>query len=187
MLVAAVPIRMGAMTARRPGAVGTRHQLGVIALVLAMLVATVACAPPRSRLHVGPLPTRMISAEMGRDLPVYTGISMPVLDRGGAGWDPESSALTEAGTVVLFAHRVTHGGPFLTLDRLEPGNRVYLRGSDGRLFEHVVAFTEITAPSWAAVLAWRPASGWGLTLVACHPPGSVRQRIVVHAELLRVL
>jgi sortase (surface protein transpeptidase) len=33
------------------------------------------------------------------------------------------------------------------------------------------------------VLAWAPANGRGLTLVACHPPGSLRYRLVVNAEL----
>jgi LPXTG-site transpeptidase (sortase) family protein len=175
----------GVMTPLRPRTVSPRRRLGVILFALAAVSGTVACAPPR--VHVGPLPTRLISAEMGRDLPVYTGITMRLLNRGGAGWDPESSGLIEAGTVVLFAHRISHGGPFLTLDRLRPGNRVYLRGSNGQLFEYGVVGTDITAPNWASVLAWKPASGWGLILVACHPPGSIRYRIVVHAELLRVI
>ena len=156
-----------------------------VLLVALVLIGLSACAPPRR--HTGPVPVRLLSAEMGRDLPVLMGISTPVLDRGGAGWDPESSGLTEAGTVVLFAHRVSHGAPFRTLDRLRPGNLIFLQGTDGHLYQYQVTKTEITRPSWAAVLAWKPATGWGLTLVACHPPGSVYQRIVVHAELIRIV
>jgi sortase A len=118
---------------------------------------------------------------------VLLGISTDVLDHGGAGWDPESSGLTEPGIVVLFAHRVSRGGPFLTLDRLRPGHVVYLQGTDGHLYRYRVAMTEVTSPSWAAVLAWKPQSGWGLTLVACHPPGSIAYRLVVHAELEQIL
>jgi sortase A len=124
---------------------------------------------------------------MGRDLPVFLGISTEVLDQGGAGWDPESSGLTEPGTVVLFAHRVSRGGPFLSLDRLRPGSAVYLQGTDGALYRYRVVMTEVTSPSWAAVLAWKPSSGWGVTLVACHPPGSVAHRLVVHAELEQII
>jgi LPXTG-site transpeptidase (sortase) family protein len=175
------------MSTPGPPGVGTRGFRTALAAVVVALVATtgVGCAPPR--LHVGPVPTRFISFDMGRDLPVFLGISTPVLDHGGAGWDPESSGLTEPGTVVLFAHRVSRGGPFLTLGRLRPGHLVYLQGTDGHLYRYRVAFSEITSPSWAAVLAWKPPSGWGLTLVACHPPGSISYRIVVHAELEQII
>jgi LPXTG-site transpeptidase (sortase) family protein len=150
-----------------------------------MLVATLsACGPPPGgRVHFGPLPTRLRSWEMQRDLVIEPNISNAALNKGGAGWDPGSAALTEPGTVVLFAHRVSHGGPFRTLDNLRPGNVLTLSGSDGRTYTYVVITTRITAPSWAAVLDWQPASGQGLSLVACHPPGSVSHRIVVHAEL----
>jgi LPXTG-site transpeptidase (sortase) family protein len=166
------------------GTRGTPTALGTL-VVAFLAVAVVGCVPPRQ--HVGPVPTRFISPDMGRDLPVFLGVSTTVLDQGVAGWDPESSGLTEAGTVVLFAHRVSRGGPFLTLGRLRPGHLVDLWGSDGQLYRYRVVMTEVTSPSWAAVLAWKPSSGWGLTLVACHPPGSVAQRLVVHAELEQII
>ena len=123
---------------------------------------------------------------MGRDLPIYRGIDMPTLNLGGAGWDDFSSALQEPGTVVLFAHRVSHGGPFRTLNLLRPGNVVFITGSDGRTYVYEVMNTVITGPSWAQILAWKPPSGHGLTLVACHPPGSTQYRIVVNADLFTV-
>ena len=157
--------------------------LGVVALVIA-----VGCAPPPPRppTHFGPIPVHFSSPNMGRDLPVYRGIDMPTLNLGGAGWDDFSSALLEPGTVVLFAHRVSHGGPFRTLDQLHPGNVVFITGSDSRTYVYEVINTVITGPSWAEILAWKPPSGHGLTLVACHPPGSTRYRIVVHADLFTV-
>ena len=153
--------------------------------VLLAAAATAACAPPPGqRAHVGPIPTRLRSWEMARDLPIYAGITDSLLALGGAGWDPQSSALTEPGTVVLFAHRVSKGGPFRTLDVLRPGNIITIDGSDGRVYSYRVVTTRITSPSWAEVLAWQPSNGRGLTLVACHPPGSISSRIVVHAELI---
>jgi LPXTG-site transpeptidase (sortase) family protein len=162
-----------------------RVALGLASLVLVAAVA--ACGPPPGgRVHVGPLPTRLRSWEMARDLVIEPNISNAALSKGGAGWDPESAALTEPGTVVLFAHRVSHGGPFRTLDHLQAGNVLTLNGTDARTYTYVVVGIAITAPSWAAVLAWQPSTGYGLSLVACHPPGSVSHRIVVHAELVGI-
>jgi len=161
------------------------HRLGLVLVGLVLLVALGACAPPR-RIHTGPVPVHLVSPEMGRDLPVYQGIDTPTLNRGGVGWDDASSGLTEPGTVVMFAHRVSHGGPFRTLNYLRPGNLVFIGGSDGRTFVYRVTLVQITPPSWTAILAWRPSNGFGLTLVACDPPGSIRYRLVVHAELMAI-
>jgi sortase (surface protein transpeptidase) len=75
------------------------------------------------------------------------------------------------------------GGPFRTVDRLQLGNVITIVGSDRHEYHYRVVAVRITAPSWDAVLAWAPANGRGLTLVACHPPGSLRYRLVVNAEL----
>jgi len=154
----------------------------VIGVVLLVAVSTAACAPPH-RVHTGPVPVQLFSWEMGRNLPVYAGISDDVLARGGAGWDPESAALDEPGQILLFGHRVSIGGPFRTLDQLQLGNIITIVGSDRRDYHYRVVAIRITAPSWDDVLAWSPSNGRGLTLVACHPPGSIRYRLVVHAEL----
>ena len=61
-------------------------------------------------MHVGPVPVQLFSWEMGRNLPVYVGIDDATLARGGVGWDTESAALDEPGQIVLFGHRVAHGG-----------------------------------------------------------------------------
>ena len=165
---------------------GRRRSIRVRALVLgAVILAAVsvtACGPP-PRVHTGPVPVQLFSWEMVRNLPVYTGISDDVLARGGAGWDPQSAALDEPGQVVLFGHRVSKGGPFRTLDQLRLGNVITIVGSNRREYHYRVVAIRITAPSWNDVLAWEPSNGRGLTLVACHPPGSIRYRLVVHAEL----
>jgi sortase A len=150
-----------------------------VALVVAVAAGT-ACAP---RVHTGPIPVQLFSWEMGRNLPVYTGITDDVLARGGAGWDPSSAALEEPGQIVLFGHRVSWGGPFLTIDRLLMGDVITIVGSNRREYHYRVVAVGITAPNWDAVLDWQPSNGRGLTLVGCHPPGSIRYRYVVHAEL----
>lgn len=156
--------------------------------VVAVLLATITAAAcgPAPRVHTGPLPTQLFSWEMGRNLAIYPGITDEQLTRGGVGWDTESSALNEPGQIVIFGHRVSNGAPFRTLDLLDAGHVITVVGSDGRHYLYRVVGTRITAPNWNDVLAWQPSNGLGLTLVACHPPGSVRYRIVVHAELERV-
>ena len=84
---------------------------------------------------------------------------------------------------MLFGHRVSKGGPFRTLDQLQLGNVITIVGSNRREYHYRVVAIRITTPSWDDVLAWEPSNGRGLTLVACHPPGSLRYRLVVHAEL----
>jgi LPXTG-site transpeptidase (sortase) family protein len=163
---------------------GRQRRLRALVVGAALLVVLTAgaCAPPH-RFHTGPVPVQLFSWEMGRNLPISTGISDDVLARGGAGWDPESAALDEPGQILLFGHRVSKGGPFLTLDRLQIGNIVTIVGSDRHDYHYRVVAIRVTAPSWDDVLAWEPSNGHGLTLVACHPPGSIRYRLVVHAEL----
>jgi sortase (surface protein transpeptidase) len=57
-------------------------------------------------------------------------------------------------------------------------------GANARRYTYVVVGTRVTAPDWNEILAWTPSNDRGLTLVACHPPGSVQYRFVVHAELI---
>ena len=118
---------------------GRRRSIRLRALVLgAVLLAAVsatACGPP-TRVHTGPAPVQLFSWEMGRNLPVYTGISDDVLARGGAGWDPQSAALDEPGQIVLFGHRVSKGAPFRTLDQLRLGNVITIVGSNRREYHY---------------------------------------------------
>ena len=45
----------------------------VLGAVLLVAVSATACGPP-PRVHTGPVPVQLFSWEMGRNLPVYTGI-----------------------------------------------------------------------------------------------------------------
>jgi len=162
----------------------TRHVLVVLVSLLLATATVAACGPPKPRVHLGPVPIQLFSWEMGRNLPVYAGIDDATLALGGVGWDTESAALDEPGQIVLFGHRVSHDGPLRTIHLLRPGHTITIVGANGRSYRYVVVSTRVTAPDWNQILAWTPSNGRGLTLVACHPPGSVQYRIVVHAELI---
>ena len=81
------------------------------------------------------------------------------------------------GNVVVGGHRVSHDKPFRHLEQLEPGDDVIMTTDEGR-FVYKVTGTEVVNPD-ALWIADQTAEYTG-TLFACTPPGSTRQRIVVH-------
>lgn len=110
---------------------------------------------------------------------MFEGVQLSTLDQGPGHW-PGTAMPGDAGNVVLAGHRTSHNADFADLDELEPGDEVIFETTDGR---HVysVESTEIVEPS-AMSIADQTAKPTA-TLFACHPPGSVSQRIVVHLLL----
>ncbi|NNE96906.1 MAG: sortase [Acidimicrobiales bacterium] len=96
----------------------------------------------------------------------------------------------QAGNAAIAGHRTTYGAPFGDLDLLEPGDRIVVETFQG-LFNYEVlpqttdegtAGHSIISPYDVFVL-----DDYGdnrLTLTACHPKYSARQRIVVQAKLV---
>ena len=111
---------------------------------------------------------------------IYEGIRLSTLDRGPGHW-PGTAMPGEPGNVVLAGHRTSHNAEFRRLDELAPGDEVILHTAAGR-FVYRVASTEIVAPEALWIIDQTPAAT--ATLFACHPPGSVRERIVVHLDLV---
>ena len=83
----------------------------------------------------------------------------------------------QQGNVVIAGHRVSHDKPFRNVDKLEPGDDVIFTTDAGR-FVYEVTGVEVVGPE-ALWIVDQTADFTG-TLFACHPPGSTRQRIVVH-------
>ncbi len=108
----------------------------------------------------------------------------------------------QLGNVVVAGHRTSHNADFRRLDELKPGDQVIfdLDASEG--FEradgvavsvptpdeytgkhvYVVHSVEIVTPDsmWVVTQDYRHSA----TLFACHPPGSVAERIVVFLDLV---
>ena len=110
---------------------------------------------------------------------MYEGIRLATLNRGPGHW-PGTAMPGELGNVVLAGHRTSHNAEFRHLDRLVAGDEVVMHTLAGRFVYHVSS-TEIVRPDALWVVDQTPART--ATLFACHPPGSVRERIVVHLEL----
>ena len=118
------------------------------------------------------------------------GVSVADLKKG-PGHYPETPLPGQAGNAAIAGHRTTYGAPFGNVDVLEPGDEITVTTVQGR-FTYEVRQTEIVSPSQVEVLGidhWDfdgdPATPHNaLTLTACHPKYSARQRIIIGAELV---
>lgn len=116
--------------------------------------------------------------------------------RKGPGHYPDSAGFGEPGNAAIAGHRTTYGQPFHDLDQLEPGDRIDITTVRGSFTYRVMAHPDPDAPEGSsAERGWFvvPATGVEvlddmgddrLTLTACHPKFSSRQRIIVTAELV---
>jgi sortase A len=135
------------------------------------------------------------------DSPLLEGIRISTLDYGPGHW-PGTALPGELGNVVVAGHRTSHNADFRRLDELVAGDQVtfdldagegFVRADGvevtvpaedtgtGR-FVYVVHSVEIVQPDamWVVAQDYRHSA----TLFACHPPGSVAERIVVFLDLV---
>jgi sortase A len=133
------------------------------------------------------VPTRGPEQPQRLDLPSIEKNNLPVLE--GDGWDQlrqgvghhiGSANPGSTGNVVLSAHNDIFGELFRDLDRLQPGDAVFLYTATQK-FTYRVVQIRIVEPTDISVLSSsaRPI----LTLVSCYPYMIDNQRIVVTAEL----
>lgn len=111
--------------------------------------------------------------------------------RQGPGHYPGSPLPGQPGNVAIAGHRSTYGEPFRDLHLLVPGDLIKVTTFQGDSYYQVMAQTNedgdevghfVVDPSQTEVL-----DDFGdnrLTLTACHPYRSARQRIIVTAELV---
>lgn len=135
----------------------------------------VAAPPPPE----GDAAARIVIPEIGVDKIVVEGVSVADLKRG-PGHYPDSPMPGQAGNAAIAGHRTTYGAPFNRVDELDPGDEILVTTRQGS-FRYEVSETQIVRPSQVEVL-----DDFGdnrLTLTACNPKYSARQRIVVVAHL----
>ena len=112
---------------------------------------------------------------------MYRGVTLPTLDKGVGYW-PGTAMPGHVGNVVLGGHRVSKQKPFRNIDLLVPGDEIYLTTDEGT-FVYAVSGTQIIEPTDTWII--NQSESATLTLVACHPPHSTKQRIAVYADYLR--
>ena len=87
----------------------------------------------------------------------------------------------EEGNLVLSAHNDIYGEIFRHLDKLSPGDEVFV--STGReSYTYVISEIEVVAPT--AVDVMEPTDHASLTLISCYPYLINNKRIVVFADLV---
>jgi sortase A len=117
---------------------------------------------------------------IGVDKIVVSGVQVADLKRG-PGHYPDSPLPGQPGNAAIAGHRTTYGAPFNRLDELEQGDEILVTTVQGA-FRYEVRETLVVNPDQVEVL-----DDYGddrLTLTACHPKYSARQRIVVVAALI---
>lgn len=110
---------------------------------------------------------------------LYEGITIPTLDHGPGHW-PGSAMPGQPGNVVIAGHRTSKDHPFRNIDRLVAGDPIIVTTTAGRFTYRVIGSMVVDPEAlWITTQTPEP----HLTLFACHPPGSTRQRLIVYAEL----
>lgn len=96
----------------------------------------------------------------------------------------ESRTPNQPGNVAIFGHRTSHGHEFRNLDKMKVGSLIYLV-VDTKVYTYRTTAIDIRMPTDPMLYA-SATNDQTISLVACHPPGSVRNRIVVHGDLVAV-
>jgi sortase A len=144
--------------------------------------------PETTETSVGPPPPPPADGEavaqiripdIGVDKIVVEGVEVSDLKRG-PGHYPDSPLPGQPGNAAIAGHRTTYGAPFNRVDELGAGDEILVTTVQGS-FRYEVREQLIVSPDEVEVL-----DDFGdnrLTLTACHPKYSARQRIVIVAEL----
>jgi sortase A len=107
----------------------------------------------------------------------------------------------QAGNAALAGHRTTYGAPFHRIDELDPGDEIEVATVQGEFTYRVLSASELSedmpfdvepGQEDAGHFVIGPKDSWILddygdnriTLMACHPKYSARQRIVTVGELV---
>lgn len=144
-------------------------------------------------------PTRIVIPTLGVDGPVIpvslertevsgqVQASWPVPDQYAAGWHSASASLGQPDNMVLNGHNTTNGEIFRDLYTLKPGDEIIVFSEE---ISRTYAVSEtLILPEAGQPLQVRlanasyvmPTGDERLTLVTCHPYGSLRNRLIVIA------
>ena len=132
------------------------------------------------------------------DKVVVDGVAVADL-RKGPGHYSQTALPGNAGNASIAGHRTTYGAPFNRIDELQPGDEITVTSIQGeftyRVLDPNLAYVDnldkVEAVGAGHIIV-RPSATWvlgdfgddRLTLTACHPKLSSRQRIIVAAELV---
>jgi sortase A len=112
--------------------------------------------------------------------PVYEGVTLTVIDHGPGHW-PGSAVPGQLGNAVFAGHRVTHSHPFRRIHEMAPGDDIIFKMQNGT-FTYKMTGHQVVTPKDVHIV--NPTTDATVTLFACHPPGSARQRYVIRGTFV---
>ena len=122
----------------------------------------------------------LVIPKMGIDKYVVQGVGEADLRRG-PGHYPNTPLPGQVGNSAIAGHRTTYGAPFFDLDKLGPGDDVFIINTDGTRLDFKVTGTKVVSPDNVSVLD--PTTFPQLTLTTCNPRFSATSRLIVFARL----
>ncbi|MET0728699.1 MAG: class E sortase [Acidimicrobiales bacterium] len=137
-----------------------------------------ATAPPMEPVPDGEPTARIRIPKIGVDKIVVEGVSLSDLKKG-PGHYPDNPLPGQEGNAAIAGHRTTYGAPFGRINELVVGDEIVVETVQGE-FTYLVSEQLIVSPTQVEVLEDRGDNR--LTLTACHPKYSARQRIIVVAH-----
>jgi sortase A len=136
-----------------------------------------AIPPPAIGDVVGKL---SIPAVGVRNFYFVQGTGIDQLKRGAAHYE-DTPLPGQAGNAAIAGHRTTWGAPFHNIEKMQPGDVIEITTQQGT-FRYEMFEQLIVGPLDTYVLD--DVGDNRLTLTACHPKFSSKQRIVIHAKLV---
>lgn len=134
---------------------------------------------------------RIVMEDINVDRITVEGVGVDDLRKGPGHYRTTPMPCT-AGNASIAGHRTTYGAPFHRVDELQPGDEIQIETLQGVCTYRVREYTDadgvargyfIVSPSATEVLGQETGENL-LTLTACHPKYTARQRIIVVAELV---
>lgn len=122
----------------------------------------------------------LVIPKMGIDKYVVQGVGEADLRRG-PGHYPNTPLPGQVGNSAIAGHRTTYGAPFFDLNKLGPGDDIFIINTNGTRLDFKVTGTKVVSPDNVSVLD--PTTFPQLTLTTCNPRFSATSRLIVFARL----
>jgi LPXTG-site transpeptidase (sortase) family protein len=129
--------------------------------------------------HTGVAIGKIVIPSIGLDVIMVEGTGKGDLKEGPGHW-PETPFPGQGGNFVVSGHRTTYGAPFLRLNKVDVGDEIYLV-LPYAVARYTVTRVIIVLPTQVEEVAQRGIEQ--VSLAACHPIYSAKQRIVVQGDL----
>lgn len=120
--------------------------------------------------------------------PLVEGTGPDVLDTLGLGHYPTTAMPGETGNFAIAGHRQTHGAVLDNIDKLVPGDKIYVQTKTG-YYTYIYRNSEIVLPTETMVLTPVPmkpqqvASQAVMTMTSCNPRFGSTERIIAYSLL----